>query len=517
MSGGLININRYLLAGAGVVGLLIGGGSEAQAQNLQEIQTQIQQMQATIKALEKQVQDAKAQAAAAQTAASEGGKSDLDLKVKWRGAPELSSSDGKFKAKVRGRIHVDYNAINQDFAITGRPDVSAAEIRRARIGVEGVLWYDVKYIVEVDFANDAVSLKDAYGEYTGIAKDFALRAGNFKTFNSFDQLNSSNYRYFQETPSLVEAWGIDRQIGAAAVYATDLFTASAGIFGPYANNDERWLEDVKTGSARLTFAPINREVNGLNQVVHVGASWRGREQAEHLRSGSSGPLPGGGVSNPLNDQFFQYRARGANLHLADRFVSTPAIFDRDNFFGLEGLLIWGSFSLYGEYTELKAEVSPLFNGRDPTYTGWYVDAGWYITGETQSYNKGVWGRPKVKNPVVWSKGSGWGAWQLVGRYDVLDLTDQATTLQGTGPISVGVGSGAASITQAAQSCAFCGEQETWIVGVNWWLNDYSRIQLQYGQSEITGGNESLVTNVAGYNRNDGATIKGFGTRFQVDW
>ena len=90
MRGGLARRSRYLLAGASVIGLLAASAPEAkaqQAQDLQQIQAQIQEMQATIQALEKQVQDAKAQAAAAKTAAAEGGKSDLDLKVKWRGAP----------------------------------------------------------------------------------------------------------------------------------------------------------------------------------------------------------------------------------------------------------------------------------------------------------------------------------------------------------------------------------------------------------------------------------------------
>ena len=281
MTGGLTKLSGYLLAGASVIGLL-AGAPEAKAQDLQQIQAQMQEMQATIRALQKQVADAQAQAAAANAAAANSSGGVPDLKVKWKGAPELSSGDGKFKMKVRGRLQTDYNAIDQDEAITGRPDVNAAEIRRARLGVEGVVWYDVKYIAEVDFANDAVSLKDAYFEYTGLADGLGLRVGNFKTFNSLDQLNSSNYRTFMETPALVEAWGIDRQIGAAAIYAKDHYTLSAGIFGPFSANDERWLEDVKTGSARVTVAPINRDVNGVHQVVHFGASWRLRENAEDL-------------------------------------------------------------------------------------------------------------------------------------------------------------------------------------------------------------------------------------------
>ncbi len=91
MIGGL-RTNRYLLAGASVIGLLAIGAPEAKAQNMQEIQAQIDQMQATIKALQKQVQDAKAQASAAQTTADSAKGSDLDLKVKWKGAPDFRAA-----------------------------------------------------------------------------------------------------------------------------------------------------------------------------------------------------------------------------------------------------------------------------------------------------------------------------------------------------------------------------------------------------------------------------------------
>ena len=529
MIGGLSKFNRYLLAGAGAIGLLIAGGPGAQAQNLQEIQVQIQQMQATIKALEKQVQDAKAQAAAAQTAASEGGKSDLDLKVKWKGAPELSSSDGKFKMKVRGRLQADYNAIDQDFGVTGRPDVSAAEFRRARLGVEGVVFYTVEYKFEVDFANDSVGVKDAYLEYTGLADGLGLRFGNFKTFNTLNDMTSSRFITMMERAALVEAWGFDRQIGAAAIYAQDHFTISGGVFGPPVSTEEVYLEDVKTGAARLTIAPINRDVNGVTQVVHLGASWRYRENGEHLRSGSSGPY--GSVSSPYSDQLFRYRARGADFHLADRFVSSPQIFDRDNFWGLEGAMIWGPWYAAGEYTQLHADIMSAsfipapgalpqqgFNGNDPTYKGWYVEGGWFVTGESMTYKEGEFGRIKVKNPVIGGgKGGGWGAWQIVGRYDVLDLTDQAQTMQGNAVIT-SYPTGAPSTS--SQNCLMCGEQKTWGIGVNWWLNDYTRFQFNYNESDIDGG-PLLFTNASGHivsaHVNDGATIKGFGARAQVDW
>lgn len=469
MIGGLGDKSRYFLAGASVIAVL-AGGAQAEAQDNAAIQAQIRALQSQINSLQKQVEQANVAAAAAQKKSGD----DLDLKVKWRGAPEFSSTDGTFKMKVRGRINVDYNAINQDESITGQADVNAAEIRRARLGVEGVVWGDMKYIVEADFANDKVSLKDAYVEYTGLAEDLGLRFGHFKTFNGLEQLTSSNYITFMERAALQQAWTLDRQIGAGAIYAKDHYTLSAGIFGPQVANEEVWLQDVKTGSARLTLAPINQE----GKVFHTGASWRTREGAEDLRAA---PVP-------PNDQFFLYQARGADLNLADRFVRTPQIFDKDTFWGLEGLLIWRSFSVQSEYTQLKADSSPVFGlNPDPTYDGWYVEANWFLTGESQTYQRGVIDRPKVKNPVFQG---GYGAWQLAGRYDVLDLTDKAVNIA---------------------ACALCGEQKTWTIGLNWWINNHTRFMFNYSESDIAGGF------LNGANLNDGAKIKGFGARAQVDW
>ena len=143
---------------------------------------------------------------------------------------------------------------------------------------------------------------------------------------------------------------------------------------------------------------------------------------------------------------FQYSARGADLHLADRFIDTPQFAEEDNMWHLEAAFVWGPFSMQGEYAELEADgarftrsanltdpVTPV----NPTYTGWYVDASWYLTGETRNYE----GRRRDirthqgQEPGV-GRGSGgyngvrgWGAWQIAGRYDVLDLSDKAEDMQ----------------------------------------------------------------------------------------
>jgi phosphate-selective porin OprO/OprP len=520
MIGGLSKINRYLLAGAGAIGLLAAGIPGAKAEDLKEIQAQIEQMQATIRALQQQVNDAKAQAAEAKTAAESGGLSDLDLKVKWKGAPEFSSGDGKkFKFKVRGRIMADYNGIDQDERITEEGDISAVELRRARLGVEGVVFYDWKYKFEVDFAADEVAIKDAYLAYNwgnwafnGVGLETSeIRVGNQYTYNSLEQITSSRFITFMERAAFTEAFFLDRQIGAAILAGAEHWSFQTGYYGATSGENagvlgqEEWDDDQTAYTVRGTVAPINREVNGVHQVLHFGGSYRHRDSGNLRDCGHVVCLDDDGDVE-LNG-LYQYRARGADLHLADRFIDTPQFSGEDDMFILETAFVWGPFSMQGEYAQLEAtgirpsllDDTNLNRAVNPTYDGWYVDASWYLTGETRNYeaSTGEFGRTKVKRPVFGGSG-GWGAWQIAARYDVLDLSDK----------------GAAML--AAYGCNECGEQETWLVALNWLLTDYTAIKLNVTQSKIKGGNGVFPAG-SGFNRNDGAEITGVGVRAQIDW
>ena len=551
MNGGLAKFGRYLLAGASAIGLLAFGLPEAKAQNMQEIQAQINQMQATIKALQKQVEDAKAQATSAQTTADSAKGSDLDLKVKWKGAPQLSSADGKFSMKVRGRLETDYNHVNQDSGITSFPDVSATELRRARMGVEGILFYDWKYVIEADFANDAVRMKDAYLQYQGFKiydEAVLLRVGNFKTPNTFEDETSDRFVDTMERAAFINAWDIERQIGFMTAYYAPHVNLAAGIFGDRfsASTSPAPLVSGFTGdedttfAARAGWAPINRETNGVLQVLHIGGSYRLRE------SGDDQP-------------FFQYgpNARGADLHLANAPITTGRIGEEDRFWGLEAAGLWGPFSLQGEYARLNVDlpggslirstnttgtptvpvgksVNPFTGVPDPEYTGWYVEGSWFFGGHKTYEDEGVWGRPVVKNPMFHGSG-GWGALQIVGKYDVLDMSDSqnivAAGFQGGSSLNF---VGACAVTplfpnnptgnptnNKAANVAECGDMKTWVIGVNWWMTPYMRIMFNYAQSDLSGYPTTPATTgtnlLEAKNGFDGATIRGFGTRFQVDW
>jgi len=553
MIGGLGKINSYLLAGAGVMGILAGGGSAAKAASAEQLeatlkamQAQMQAQQAQMQELQRQVQEAKAAASSAQAAASTGSGSDLDLKVKWKGAPEFSSGDGKFKMKIRGRLETDYNHIDQDTAITSFPDVSATELRRARLGVEGILYYDWKYIIEVDFANDSVVMKDAFLQYQGFKianTPLWLRAGNFNTFTAFEQENSDRFVDTMERAAFINAWEIDRQIGFGAMYYGEHLGLAAGVFGerfPSSNGATNLLFPGFVGDEDLTLAarafvlPIHREVSGVPQVLFFGASVRNREAGD-------------------DQQFFTYgnRAGGADLHLANAPVVTGRIGDEDLYWGLQAAALWGPFSVQGEYARLNVDLpagstirnnsssgpttpNPFVGIPDPDYTGWYVEGSWFFGGHKNYNEEGRWGRPTVDHPMFHGSG-GWGALQIVGKYDVLDMSDTGNNvlLNGsaapvlTNPAFVGACAtttlypGTTTANPQPGKVAECGEMKTWVIAANWWMTDYMRLIFQYSESDLGGYPVTPLSDVRTFDGSkagfDGATIRGFGMRAQVDW
>jgi phosphate-selective porin OprO and OprP len=92
MTGGLIRgITRYPLIGSSTIVLLaVAGGGEAKAQDVQQLEAQMKAMQAQMRDLQRQVAEAKAAAASAK-----GSGDNLDLNVKWKGAPELPETSNE--------------------------------------------------------------------------------------------------------------------------------------------------------------------------------------------------------------------------------------------------------------------------------------------------------------------------------------------------------------------------------------------------------------------------------------
>jgi phosphate-selective porin OprO/OprP len=371
-----------------------------------------------------------------------------DFNVTWKGAPEISSADGNFSIKLRGRLFTDWGTVSDN---AGKA-VDATEFRAARLGVEGVVMKDVEYKFEVDFAGNEVNITDATMELA--LEPVSIVAGQFKTPTSLEEQTSSRFTTFLERGSFTDAFSFSRQIGIAANYDQNNVTFKAGVFQGNANGGGGTIQG-RTYAARATFAP--QIGNGNNDgFIHIGASAFHRE-------------------NDDGDLTIRYRQR-PHHHLAGRYVDTANFpSDSDTFFGVELAGVMGPLSAQAEWGWMSA--NGINGAMDAKFNGGYIDISYILTGESRGYKGGAFDRIKVNNPVF---GGGSGAFQIAARYDVIDLTDT----------SVGV---------------IGGKQTSYIVGLNWLLNNYSRVMANYSRSDVEGGS------------NDGENIDTFGLRFQVDW
>ncbi|NOZ42968.1 MAG: hypothetical protein GXP02_07385 [Alphaproteobacteria bacterium] len=415
----------------------------ASAQTLQDLKAQINQLSKKVSELEKK-QAAKAE-------------NPQNLKIKWKGAPEFSSADGKFKMKIRGRLFFDYGSVSvKDGAGTTIPadKINGVEIRTARIGVEGVLFSNIKYKFEADFEGNKTTAKDAYIEYH--FKPVSIRVGQFKHMTSLEEQTSSRYITFMERASFTDAFKFSRRMGVAVSSHGKNWTASAGYFFEGFGTANKSANDRNLFAARVTYSPLLSSA----MKVHLGASFFSRD-------------------NNGKDYLHGYSQRPHN-HQSGKFVTSQK-FDitRETFYGVELASIMGPFSAQAEWGWMKNSLAAgeMLTSTDPTYNGGYISFSYFVTGETRSYSgkKGAFGRTKVLSPV---NEGGVGAWQIAARYDVIDLVHEN----------------------------FGEKQDTYLFGVNWLLNSHTRIMANYSRSTIN--------NSSGIRDNK---IDAFGARFQVDW
>ncbi|MXO75688.1 hypothetical protein GRI40_10710 [Altererythrobacter aerius] len=395
----------------------------AVADELARMRAQMAAMADRIDTLEAQLASAKMETQAAPPAAA-GGDAKQASTAEWKGAPELTGSDG-WSFKPRGRIQLDAGSVSAPDGFSDSGLGFGSELRRAFIGVEGEIPGGFGYRAEVDVAASAVEITDLYITYSP-SDAVTLTAGNHKPFWGLEEMTSDLFVSFTERAALNTAFGYERRLGLSASYSAGPFVAQGGVFTDNVadlNDDGNnfWSLD-----GRLVFAPKI----GDGQM-HVGGSVHWRD---------------------LNDgaDSVRYRVRPF-IHTPDvRFADTGAISARrETGYGLEAAYIQGPFHATGEAHWQRVDRPGAI--ADPTFFGGYAEAGMFLTrGDTRGYRGGAFDRVKPANPV--GEG-GFGAVQVNLRYDFLDLIDAGV-----------VG----------------GKQDIYGVALVWTPTDFTRLMLNYG-------------------------------------
>jgi phosphate-selective porin OprO/OprP len=121
-------------------------------------------------------------------------------------------------------------------------------------------------------------------------------------------------------------------------------------------------------------------------------------------------------------------------------------------------VVWDPFHAAAEFTLIAHDAPGL---GDPTFTGWSIQAGWFLTGEARAYDgkSGIWANTKpCCGPFLTRDCRCLGALELAARYDWIDLNDGA--VEG-------------------------GEMGTLSLGVNWYLNPNARVMFNFVAADIS--------------------------------
>ena len=392
----------------------------------------------------------------------------------------IMAEAGVEELTIGGRFMQDYTvwgSIDDDLREAVGEQDNGTEIRRARLFAKGRIYSNMKFKVNWDFAaGDEICLKDAYLEITDLPGIGNARIGHFNEPLCLNELTSSKYISFLERAS-VNAFAPGRNSGIMLhnAFADGRMVWQAGAFRTTDNAGAAAGDDGVSFGVRIAGLPVG-ELKSDNKL-HVGVS-----------------------VNKLTPEDNEVRLRQRpEVHMSERFVDTGTL-TADGLlrFGVEAGGTFGPLHFAGEYImanmtgveeeiEARGEVDrgeiagdgAARGGSDASFSGYYAQLGYFLTGETRAYKSGQWQRTKPKENFL--EDGGLGALELLARYSSLDLNDEDAHVAGR-------------------------KMDDVTIGLNWYMHGNARWMLNYIVSTVSdGGGDEL------------GAASAFITRFQFDF
>ncbi|WP_242183594.1 porin [Sphingomonas sp. CARO-RG-8B-R24-01] len=335
-----------------------------------------------------------------------------DLAVDWtRGAPVLSSRDGMFSFKPRGRILADISS-STGSAYDPR-NITVSTLRQFRFGGVGTIGKNLFYQFEADFRRNAVEVVQTFVGYrTKFGKtDADIRFGNLITDRGMDIGTAATANPFIttniNTTALATQGGRVYLLGVAARAGGENWHVSAAVHGDAIDSDFT-RGDNRMFLTRAHWNPILTK----NAVVHVG----GWVYDENIPGTSPATTVVQNMSGAINNSI-----RVESAPLTGATGSTA--------FGLEFGGTLGKIYAFSEYGQRTVRGGPGATFAHAKVKALSVNGGWWITGEKPTYSSrsGTYLSPHVKHSIL---DGGIGAFELVARYEDMDAS--GLPLGGTG-------------------------------------------------------------------------------------
>jgi phosphate-selective porin OprO/OprP len=307
----------------------------------------------------------------------------------------IADREGNWEFQPIGRVMWD--AVNAD-ADTGNSadDVKGTELRRARLGFEGKI-YNMGYKFEADFAGGDASIKDAYVSYGNKLNDtvkYDVKLGQSHIPFGLNTKISSKYMTFMDRPMFA-----DSSVSPAR---------ASGVVGTLNDKDYNWM--LSAGLQNGEFdenGGDTYEINGSTFAVR-GSFLPYKQDSNHLIQIGAAFLNQGGGDE------FGFRPDLVSHDDIYRPVNTGTIaagnFDGAHAYTLDAMAVFGSFHAMAEYLDHTAEQNI---GSDIDTTGYAVEAGYFLTGESLKWKKGYTSGITPK--------SSYGAWQIAARFENVEV------------------------------------------------------------------------------------------------
>ncbi len=403
-----------------------------------------------------------------------------------KAAAAKKKAAGKPSVQVGGRIQLDYALFNQsELSKAHYGDwEDGVEFRRVRLYASGDVCNVIDYKLQMDFADtdeanqgavddadgngrgpddvdellQSTAFKDVYITVNELPYVGHIRVGHYKEPFGLEQLTSARHLSFLERSVCDEnAFVPARRIGVMGFNRiwNERLTWAAGAFRSELENGaeppRRFDDDGGTAfTSRITFLPWYDEATEGRGLLHLGADFSHRV---------------------VDDDTYRFRARPES-HIAPYAVDTGSIPEVDDLqlYAAELAYVYGPLSFQSEW--FHAKVNRDFRN-DLAFDGMYAYVSYFLTGEHRAYDrsKGAFTRTKpfenfflvrtCDGDLAWGK----GAWEVLYRYSYMDLNDE--NIQG-GLIS------------------------NHTIGLNWWLNPYTRMMWNYVNSRSTDGDPAVT-------------------------
>jgi phosphate-selective porin OprO/OprP len=388
------------------------------------------------------------------------------------GRLSLTSADGRFSAALRATVQYDLGLYMQSAAARNLPAANGPDLssggnfRRAQLGLQGKVFGDWAYYVNIDYGSGGSTgtetpghIQQAYIEYDGFAP-LAFRIGAHPPSTGMDDSYVATDQLFLEraAPSDLarNMAGGDGRDSIEALYLGDRLFASLAFTG----------DKVQ---ATGVFDEQQALVGRAAYTVLTDSDWRWVVSAaatDVFRPGDSNatltsPRPFS-LSNPpeliVDDQSTKLVS-----------VSDANVTDAWNW-NVESGVTFDNFLAQAGYFQYGIDQRGLTSLRGQGFDGWYAEASWVLTGESRGWSSanGAFTGPRPR--INFSPGAhGWGAFEVAARYSALDLNDNAGVLGGALPAGGVRG----------------GEQRITTLGLNWYPNSVVKFMLQAQNVQIS--------------------------------